>query len=517
MTATAGQTKRALGALGAVLALGACASRAPHVASPPPPGPGWRYEVVAREGARELSIAARLPPGSPAELGVAERAAPFVRDLEVRAVGREDWSAVPQSGARWVAAECLAGCALRYRFLLEDAARALHDIDRAVEDGGVLVSTPSTWLVRPRGAPPTTPATFHVTTPPGVEFVSGVSADPSGEPHTYRAIAGDLELAPYSVFGALRTRRIYQDGTSLEVAIAPGALAMRDEDIDRWVSLSTGAVTSFYHRFPLPNVLLVIIPTKGDEVEHGRTLAGGGATIVLHVGEHMKADAIPDDWVLAHELTHLAFPTVPRRYAWLEEGLATYVEPIARARVGLVPSDEVWRGLLLGLPKGLPRAGDRGLDATHTWARTYWGGALFCLVADVQIRTATRNQRGLEDALRAILDAGGNDAVRWDLARTLDVGDRAVGVHVLRDLHARMGLAPVEIELPALFRQLGVAMRGRAIVLDETAPLAAVRRAITVHDGARAGRVAEELPPCEALGLLAVGPCVAPGAPLLAR
>ena len=33
---------------------------------------------------------------------------------------------------------------------------------------------------------------------------------------------------------------------------------------------------------------------------------------------------------------------------------------------------------------------------------------LFCLLADVQIHQRTHNQKGLEDALRGILAAGGN-------------------------------------------------------------------------------------------------------------
>jgi hypothetical protein len=387
--------------------------------------------------------------------------------------------------------------------------RALDDVDRAREEGGIIIATPSLWLFRPRGAPSTTPATFHVTMPPDVTFVSGVYPDPSGIPSTYGAIASDLELAPYSVFGALRTHRIYQDGATLQIAVAPGKLALTEEDIDLWVSQSARAVTAFYHRFPMPNVLLVVIPSHGAEVSHGRTLAGGGATILLHVGEEMKRDAVPEDWVLTHELTHLAFPSLPKRYAWLEEGLATYVEPIARARVGITTTDEVWRGLFLGLPKGLPRAGDKGLDRTRTWGRTYWGGALFCLLADIEIRAATNGQKGLEDALRGILDAGGNDGVRWDLSRALDAGDRAAGVHVLRDLHDRMGSTPVDVDLDALFRRLGVQMRGRNVTFDERAPLAQVRRAITVTDRARATLVAA-IPSCVG-GHPAAGPCVANG------
>ena len=42
------------------------------------------------------------------------------------------------------------------------------------------------------------------------------------------------------------------------------------------------------------------------------------------------------------------------------------------------------------MPKGLPQAGDEGLDNTDTWGRKYWGGAMFCLFADVEIRKANR-------------------------------------------------------------------------------------------------------------------------------
>jgi hypothetical protein len=97
-----------------------------------------------------------------------------------------------------------------------------------------------------------------------------------------------------------------------------------------------------------------------------------------------------------------SFPSVPHDHHWIEEGIATYVEPIARSQVGDLSPETVWRELVDGLPKGLPASGDRGLDNTHTWGRTYWGGALFCLMADVEIHRRTHNRYGLQDALRGI-------------------------------------------------------------------------------------------------------------------
>src|SRR5207342_3197552 len=100
--------------------------------------------------------------------------------------------------------------------------------------------------------------------------------------------------------------------------------------------------------------------------------------------------------------------------------------------------EAMWRGLAEGLPQGLPRPGDGGLDGTRAWGRTYWGGALFWLLADVEIREKTGNRRGLEDALRGVLKAGGNIGVSWPIDRALAAGDRATGVNILRDLYARM-------------------------------------------------------------------------------
>src|SRR5918993_1536859 len=92
-------------------------------------------------------------------------------------------------------------------------------------------------------------------------------------------------------------------------------------------------------------------------------------------------------------------------HAWraTTEGLSTYIEGIARVQAGELPAEHVWTEQIRSMPKGLPGPGDKGLDHTHTWGRTYWGGALFCLLADVEIRNKTANRSGLRDAMRAVL------------------------------------------------------------------------------------------------------------------
>ena len=83
--------------------------------------------------------------------------------------------------------------------------------------------------------------------------------------------------------------------------------------------------------------------------------------------------------------------------------------------------------MMRDMHQGEPGAGDEGLDHTHSWGRTYWGGAMFCLVADVAIREKTHNRKGLRDALRAIVEHGGTIDQNWDLPKALAIGDAATG------------------------------------------------------------------------------------------
>jgi hypothetical protein len=131
------------------------------------------------------------------------------------------------------------------------------------------------------------------------------------------------------------------------------------------------------------------------------------------------------------------------------------------------------------MPQGLPEPGDEGLDHTHTWGRTYWGGALFCLLADVEIHRQTHNRKGLGDALRAILDAGGNIREDWDVEKAFTTGDRATGVSILMPLYNKMKDRPYDVDLPAIWKELGIERDGNTVRFVDSAPLAATRNAIT--------------------------------------
>ena len=81
--------------------------------------------------------------------------------------------------------------------------------------------------------------------------------------------------------------------------------------------------------------------------------------------------------------------------------------------------------------------------------------------------------------MRGVITAGGNHEQDWSIGRILSTADKAVGVDVLTRLHDEMGSKPVTPDLAVLWRDLGLKRIGEDIEFDDTAPLAAIRKAIT--------------------------------------
>lgn len=437
--------------------------------------PRVEFHVSYTHSDRRLRVEAALPAGLGKRLEVERRAARWVSDVTwstggaPRAAGREGPAFTTGCGAK--------PCVVRYAYDLGGASRAIDDVDIASDEDAVVEAPPSTWLLAPTDGSPETRARFRVTTDAGSSFATGVYRAPD-DPAAWEISLEDLETSPYSFFGPLRRLPVTTPRSNVDVVIAPGALALSDAQLRGWVESAVKSVVTYYDGFPAPYALVALVPGRGPWVGGGRTLAGGGATVLLRLGDTAAPHHLAEDWVLVHELVHLGFPSVARQHTWAEEGLATYVEPIARVRSGALDEREAWRGLFAGLPKGLPQRGDRGLDQTPTWGRTYWGGALFYLLADVELRTVSGNARGLEHALRGLVRAGGHNAARWPLGQALEVADRACGHAVLVPLHAKMARAPVPVDLDALERKLGVRRGAGGVTLDDAAPLAHIRRAI---------------------------------------
>lgn len=272
--------------------------------------------------------------------------------------------------------------------------------------------------------------------------------------------------------------------SKIQVDFAAGSLDLPTPQVMQWVENAATAVATYYGRFPVPRDRILVVPTADRRgVFHGTTwgdVGGSPAFTRIAVGQHTIMAGLNDDWMMTHELTHTGFPSQDDNHHWIEEGLAVYVEPVARVQAGFLTPERIWADMVRDMPKGDPEAGDQGLDNTGTWGRTYWGGAQFCLLADVTIREQTHNRKGLEDALRAIVAAGGRIDRDWSIEKTLAAGDAGTGTHVLEEQYKRMANTPVTVDLEGLWKKLGVIRAGDDQVrFDASAPDAAIRVAIT--------------------------------------
>jgi hypothetical protein len=285
------------------------------------------------------------------------------------------------------------------------------------------------------------------------------------------------------------TSTLMVGSSRIDVTINTDDAPLSQADVMKWVQNAAESVTAYYGHFPVPHLTLRVIAFDGDGAKHGTTWGRDGGLIRIFAGSKTSASDFADDWMLTHEMIHLAFPSMMGdEHHWIEEGISVYVEPIARIRAGHWTALQMWRDLVRDMPKGEPQPGDEGLDHTHTWGRTYWGGALFCFVADVEIRKQTKNKKGLEDALRGILNAGGNINEDWPIEKAFQTGDQAVGLDVLEKLYSEWKDKPVQVDLAAMWKELGVESTGNSVQLKNDAPLSPIRQAIEAGSpNARAG------------------------------
>lgn len=290
------------------------------------------------------------------------------------------------------------------------------------------------------------------------------------------------ELFSLSQASAENLRDLYVEQSGVHVTIETSGIDAGDAAVKQYVADGVRAAVTYYRNFPVKNVLIRVEATEDDTVGFATATHdddGSYGLIEIDIGRHVSRSQLDKSWTLTHELMHLAFPVMPRQRRWLAEGVATYIEPIARIRTGKVRAEQFWGELYDNSWRADRRR--ESLNETSSLSRIYWGGAMYCLVADLRVRRRTHNRVGLEDALRSVA-AGGGAASQWSAEKTIEVMDRSVAGNEFSTLYREMAVDGGGIDLTALWRSLGVSRVAGRLVLDETAPLAALRHAIEGRD-----------------------------------
>jgi hypothetical protein len=346
----------------------------------------------------------------------------------------------------------------RFGYRLDLAALA-QNVGRltAMRIGDSILAPVASWLMEPQAADGEVTVRLAVLPAKGLDFATAMPQRIGG----YHIAGRDVWAGGYTAFGRLRREeiRLPRPGADavLDVVRLDGSFALPTGEITAWVERSARAVADFYGGFPAERGMLAIVPMPTRRVGFGQVMAGGGVSIMLQVGTDVTREALSDDWVLVHELSHIGMPFLFDRGQWLMEGMATYVEPLIRARAGLRTPEWAWHELQAGMPRG-------GI---------YWGGAATLLAADLAMRKATGGQRGFEHCLRAVLWRYGNASLRWRVQQFVEACDAAIGAPVLAEFAGQR-----EVDLPVIWRELGVEPAGEGVRLRDDAPGAKWRDAI---------------------------------------
>jgi hypothetical protein len=374
----------------------------------------------------------------------------------------------------------------RYRYDLGAYASAVNSPAAGLQRGNAVLTPIPGWLLEPRGfeRPPVIDIRAHL--PEGFGFAAGLPkvGDAWRLAGTRVGFAGYSALGKFTLEeiavpapGSLRPGVPKQDGV-LRLAILDGFSKGSIADLVDWVRRTAQAEANYWQGFTAKQMMVGLVPMPRAGVGYGRTVSGGGATVMVEVGATVEPRRLFNDWVLVHELIHTGMPYIRGRATWFMEGAATYVEPIIRARAGWKTEEEVWKEWIDNMPQGV-RGFTVGL-ANASGRENYWAGAAFMLMADIGIRRATDGAKGLEDCLGGAL-WNGLDAPQT--VQVVDYGaacDRATGTKVVGELVERHYRGTEPVDLAALWKELGVSLIGGRIALDDGAPQAKWRKMIVV-------------------------------------
>ena len=379
---------------------------------------------------------------------------------------------------------------LNYQVDLAAAARD-ESRNRVLGDGNRIVS-PSQWLWLPQDA-----------TRSGIDVeveiaVAGGRVSVPWQPlghgddgaERFRIPASPASAPAIAVFGRFHAVEKAVGDASLRVAVLDPGRRIDAEGIADWVAATARQILLSYGRFPNPSPQIVVTPvgrsswSSDRPVPFGRVVRNGGESIELFVNENRRTRDYYGDWTATHEFTHLMMPYIRSRDRWISEGFASYYQNVLMARAGIYDEREAWQKIHDGLERG--RRSRPGLSPSEASAersrgatmKIYWSGAALAMLADIELRRRSDGRESLDTVLARLERCCLPSATTWSAGRLFAELDRLAGDPVFMPLYRRHADRRGFPDTRAAFEELGIVVRRDRVRLDETAPLAGLRRAI---------------------------------------
>ena len=353
---------------------------------------------------------------------------------------------------------------------------------RAWRSSRALIASPSIWLWRPEQRPANVRAELSLELPDGM-----VACLPWTEQDGVFQLGADaFRFDSYAAFGPFSPVRFAHQTIAIEAVKLDPDVPLARASIERWLRHAVEVASTGGSSFPGQRLQVLLASGAPNGEAFGGLSRGGAASVFMRIPTHYDEQKLMSDWVLVHELSHLQLPFVTREDAWLPEGLATYHQEVLRVRAGVQTEKRALSRMLKAMRSAKTqgtgrslREESRDMHETYAFRAVYWAGAAYFLMADLTLRERTQGHKTLDSVLAAQRRMPEQDHVLTG-AELLHRLDAAADVPVFMPLAKTLLDRPFP-EVEPVFERMGVREDGGQVVLDDAAPLSAIRRAIFAH------------------------------------
>lgn len=175
--------------------------------------------------------------------------------------------------------------------------------------------------------------------------------------------------------------------------------------LQQWITETAAGVERAVAPFPFDVHINFYRAGRGSSpVPWANTIRSRRQGVNFHVNPEHSLAAFRRDWTASHELSHLLVPYVGRRHAWFAEGFASFMQYQVMQELEVVDAEEAHRRYRARISRAkrhydlhdLPfvDAADT-LAARRQYPTMYWGGAIYFLQMDRQLRSRGSSMLGV--------------------------------------------------------------------------------------------------------------------------
>lgn len=244
---------------------------------------------------------------------------------------------------------------------------------------------------------------------------------------TYQMSTESMSWDGYIAIGSFKMIERKKNNANIHIALLNNDSTYPQQDIIEWVDVNLNGLYQVYNELPVNELQILVVPVGRDRepVPWAQVMRGGGNAVHLYIDETRPLTEFMDDWVLAHELSHLLHPRLTIEGKWISEGIASYYQNVLRARNGLLTEKQAWEKMLAGFERGRQgtahyntlKQDAESMMRNRSFMRVYWSGAAISLMADTQLRLRSNNKQSLDTVLKKFKDCCLPTHTPWSASR----------------------------------------------------------------------------------------------------